>query len=30
MTKRLDKINKKAEIDNQAFWEEIGLIHYPR
>ncbi|MBU1036289.1 class I SAM-dependent methyltransferase [bacterium] len=28
MTERLDKINKKAEIANQAFWDEITPIHY--
>jgi len=26
--KRLDKINKKAEITNQAFWDEIAPVHY--
>ena len=28
MTKKLDKINKKAEIVNQAFWDEIAPVHY--
>jgi len=28
MAKRLDKINKKAEIVNQAFWDEIAPVHY--
>ena len=28
MTKKLDKINKKAEIANQAFWDEIAPVHY--
>ena len=28
MTERLDKVNKKAEIVNQAFWDEIAPIHY--
>jgi len=29
MTKKLDKVNKKAEIANQAFWDEIAPIHCP-
>ena len=28
MYKRLDKINKKAEIANQAFWDAIAPVHY--
>jgi 2-polyprenyl-3-methyl-5-hydroxy-6-metoxy-1,4-benzoquinol methylase len=28
MAERLDKINKKAEIANQAFWDEIAPVHY--
>ena len=28
MTERLDKINKKAEIANQTFWDEIAPVHY--
>lgn len=28
MAKRLDRINKKAEIANQAFWDEIAPVHY--
>lgn len=28
IAKRLDRINKKAEIVNQAFWDEIAPIHY--
>ena len=28
MVKRLDKVYKKAEIANQAFWDEIAPIHY--
>ena len=28
MTKKLDKVNKKAEIANQAFWDEIAPVHY--
>jgi len=29
MTKKLDKVNKKAEIANQAFWDKIVPIHCP-
>ena len=29
MSEKLDGINKKAEIANQAFWDEIAPIHYP-
>jgi hypothetical protein len=28
MAKRLDRINKKAEIANQTFWDEIAPVHY--
>jgi len=28
MAKRLDEMNKKAEIVNQAFWDEISPVHY--
>jgi len=28
MTKKLAKVNKKAEIANQAFWDEIAPVHY--
>jgi hypothetical protein len=28
VAKRLDRINKKAEIANQAFWDEIAPVHY--
>jgi len=28
MAERLDRINKKAEIANQAFWDEIAPVHY--
>jgi len=28
MAKRLGRINKKAEIANQAFWDEIAPVHY--
>jgi len=28
MTKKLDKVNKKAEKANQAFWGEVAPIHY--
>jgi len=28
MSKKLSKINKKAEIANQAFWDEIAPVHY--
>ena len=28
MVKRINKINKKAEITNQAFWDEIAPVHY--
>ena len=28
MAKRLDRINKKAETANQAFWDEIAPVHY--
>lgn len=28
MSKKLNKINKKAEIVNQAFWDEIASVHY--
>jgi len=28
LTKKLDKINEKAEKVNQAFWDEIAPVHY--
>ena len=28
MVKRINRINKKAEITNQAFWDEIAPVHY--
>jgi len=28
LTKKLDKVNEKAEIVNQAFWDEMGPVHY--
>jgi SAM-dependent methyltransferase len=28
MAERLDRINKKAEIANQVFWDEIAPVHY--
>ena len=28
MVRRLDKMNKEAEIANQAFWDEIAPVHY--
>ena len=28
MAKKLDRINKEAEISNQAFWDEIAPVHY--
>ena len=28
MSKKLNKINKKAEIANQTFWDEIAPVHY--
>lgn len=28
MAKRLDRINKKAEMANQVFWNEIAPVHY--
>jgi len=28
MTKKLDKVNKKAEKANQVFWDEIAPVHY--
>jgi len=28
MTKKLDKVNKEAEIANQTFWDEIAPVHY--
>ncbi|MHC2995546.1 MAG: hypothetical protein IBV53_08610 [Candidatus Atribacteria bacterium] len=28
MSKKLNKINKKAKIANQAFWDEIAPVHY--
>jgi hypothetical protein len=28
MVKKFDRINKKAETTNQAFWDEIAPVHY--
>lgn len=28
MTKKLNGIKEKAEITNQAFWDEVAPVHY--